>query len=82
MDDDAALVQILAANDELTLTVSAYKEQLGRRECNGGRERSKSEEEVMSKNSGEPHFIQLFSSSVAPVENTLTLCLFVRSTCN
>ncbi|XP_018538023.1 ADP-ribosylation factor-binding protein GGA2 [Lates calcarifer] len=51
MDDDAALVQILAANDELTLTVSAYKEQLGRRECNGGRERSKSEEEVMSKNS-------------------------------
>uniref|UniRef100_A0A3B4WYZ2 ADP-ribosylation factor-binding protein GGA3-like n=1 Tax=Seriola lalandi dorsalis TaxID=1841481 RepID=A0A3B4WYZ2_SERLL len=41
MDDDAALVQILAANDELTLTVNAYKDQVGRRECNGRTERSK-----------------------------------------
>lgn len=49
MDDDAALAQILAANDELTLVVNAYKEQVGKRECNGGRERSKSEEETGSK---------------------------------
>ncbi|XP_076583912.1 ADP-ribosylation factor-binding protein GGA1-like isoform X2 [Chaetodon auriga] len=46
MDDDAALAQILAANDELTLVVNAYKERVERRECNGGRERSRSEEEV------------------------------------
>uniref|UniRef100_A0A8C4ICM9 Uncharacterized protein n=1 Tax=Dicentrarchus labrax TaxID=13489 RepID=A0A8C4ICM9_DICLA len=41
MDDDAALAQVLAANDELTLVVSAYKDRVGKRECNGGRERSK-----------------------------------------
>ncbi|XP_023262761.1 ADP-ribosylation factor-binding protein GGA3-like, partial [Seriola lalandi dorsalis] len=51
MDDDAALVQILAANDELTLTVNAYKDQVGRRECNGRTERSKSDGEVTDKNS-------------------------------
>ncbi|XP_076583911.1 ADP-ribosylation factor-binding protein GGA1-like isoform X1 [Chaetodon auriga] len=50
MDDDAALAQILAANDELTLVVNAYKERVERRECNGGRERSRSEEEVEGKN--------------------------------
>ncbi|XP_044043974.1 ADP-ribosylation factor-binding protein GGA1-like [Siniperca chuatsi] len=50
MDDDAGLAQILAANDELTLVVNAYKEKVGRRECNGGRERSKSEEEMEGKN--------------------------------
>lgn len=49
-DDDAALAQILAANDELTLVVSAYKERAGKRECNGGRERSRSEEEMEAKN--------------------------------
>ncbi|XP_059189530.1 ADP-ribosylation factor-binding protein GGA2-like [Centropristis striata] len=49
MDDDAALAQILAANDELTLVVSAYKDQAGKRECNGGRERIRSEEEMESK---------------------------------
>ncbi|XP_051242577.1 ADP-ribosylation factor-binding protein GGA3 [Dicentrarchus labrax] len=50
MDDDAALAQVLAANDELTLVVSAYKDRVGKRECNGGRERSKSEEEMEGKN--------------------------------
>lgn len=34
MDDDEALTQILAANDELTLVLSAYKDQLLRRERN------------------------------------------------
>uniref|UniRef100_A0A674PHT6 ADP-ribosylation factor-binding protein GGA3-like n=1 Tax=Takifugu rubripes TaxID=31033 RepID=A0A674PHT6_TAKRU len=37
MDDDLALNQILEANDELTLVVNAFKEQVGR---NAGRERS------------------------------------------
>ncbi|XP_037106386.1 ADP-ribosylation factor-binding protein GGA2-like isoform X1 [Syngnathus acus] len=41
VDDDEALAQILAANDELTLVVNAYKERTGRRECN-----RKSEEAV------------------------------------
>ncbi|XP_070836981.1 ADP-ribosylation factor-binding protein GGA1-like [Chaetodon trifascialis] len=50
MDDDAALAQILAANDELTLVVNAYKERVERRECDGGRERSRSEEEEEGKN--------------------------------
>ncbi|XP_071360358.1 ADP-ribosylation factor-binding protein GGA2-like [Trachinotus anak] len=50
-DDDAALAQILAANDELTLAVNAYKDQVGRRECNGGTERSTGEEKVTDKNS-------------------------------
>uniref|UniRef100_A0A8C9WZP9 ADP-ribosylation factor-binding protein GGA2-like n=1 Tax=Sander lucioperca TaxID=283035 RepID=A0A8C9WZP9_SANLU len=53
MDDDVALTQILAANDELTLVVNAYKDRVGKRECNGGRERSRSEE---NKNNGRPHF--------------------------
>uniref|UniRef100_A0A667WTA7 Golgi-associated, gamma adaptin ear containing, ARF binding protein 2 n=1 Tax=Myripristis murdjan TaxID=586833 RepID=A0A667WTA7_9TELE len=34
MDDDSALAQILAANDELTLVVNAYKDKMGRRESN------------------------------------------------
>lgn len=59
MDDDAALAQILAANDELTLVVNAYKDCIGRGECNRGRSRSKSEE-VTRKNSGRPLFIHLF----------------------
>ncbi|XP_061685525.1 ADP-ribosylation factor-binding protein GGA3-like isoform X2 [Syngnathoides biaculeatus] len=46
VDDDEALTQILAANDDLTLVVNAYKERNGRRECNG---RSKSEEAVTGK---------------------------------
>nr|XP_046228005.1 ADP-ribosylation factor-binding protein GGA3-like isoform X2 [Scatophagus argus] len=50
MDDDAALAKILEANDDLALVVNTYKERVGRRECNGGRERSGSEEEVESKN--------------------------------
>ncbi|XP_034543810.1 ADP-ribosylation factor-binding protein GGA2-like [Notolabrus celidotus] len=50
-DDDAALAEILKANDELTLVVNTYKEQVGKKECNGsGRERSRSEEEAEGKN--------------------------------
>lgn len=52
MDDDAALTQILAANDGLTLILNAYKERVGRRECKGRRERSRSEEEMEGKNNG------------------------------
>uniref|UniRef100_A0AAQ6AP53 VHS domain-containing protein n=1 Tax=Amphiprion ocellaris TaxID=80972 RepID=A0AAQ6AP53_AMPOC len=51
MEDDAALAQILAANDELTLVVNAYKDQVGRGECNGERTRRKNEE-MTSKHSG------------------------------
>ncbi|CAN9510585.1 unnamed protein product [Ophioblennius macclurei] len=36
VDDDDALAQILAANDELTFTLNAYKERVGRGEQNGG----------------------------------------------
>ncbi|KAF3687921.1 ADP-ribosylation factor-binding protein [Channa argus] len=46
VDDDAALAQILAANDELTLVLNAFKDQVGRGKCNGRREGSGSEEEV------------------------------------
>lgn len=67
MDDDAALAQILAANDELTLAVNAYKEKVGSKECNGGRERSRSEEEMEGITKGWPFF--------CAVENTLILCL-------
>uniref|UniRef100_A0A3B5MAT3 Golgi-associated, gamma adaptin ear containing, ARF binding protein 2 n=1 Tax=Xiphophorus couchianus TaxID=32473 RepID=A0A3B5MAT3_9TELE len=49
-DDDAALAQILAANDELTLAVNAYKDVMAKGTCNLGRSRSKSEE-VTSKSS-------------------------------
>ncbi|XP_029950306.1 ADP-ribosylation factor-binding protein GGA3-like [Salarias fasciatus] len=44
VDDDGALAQILAANDELTLAVNAYKERVGRGEQNGGGARSRGEE--------------------------------------
>ncbi|XP_029982741.1 ADP-ribosylation factor-binding protein GGA2-like isoform X2 [Sphaeramia orbicularis] len=46
MEDDAALAHILAANDELTVVINAYKDQVGRKECNGGTGRSTSKEEV------------------------------------
>ncbi|KAM3864617.1 ADP-ribosylation factor-binding protein GGA2-like [Diretmus argenteus] len=49
MDDDSALAQILAANDELTLVVNAYKDRLGSKECNGGRGGGR-HEEMESKN--------------------------------
>lgn len=49
MDDDSALTQILEANDNLTLVVNAFKEQVGR---NAGRERRQSEEETAVKNDG------------------------------
>uniref|UniRef100_A0A672YG32 ADP-ribosylation factor-binding protein GGA2-like n=1 Tax=Sphaeramia orbicularis TaxID=375764 RepID=A0A672YG32_9TELE len=45
MEDDAALAHILAANDELTVVINAYKDQVGRKECNGGTGRSTSKEE-------------------------------------
>lgn len=51
VDDDEALTQILAANDELTLAVNAYKERTGGRECN---RRSESEEAATPKNKSEP----------------------------
>ncbi|XP_068176742.1 ADP-ribosylation factor-binding protein GGA1-like [Antennarius striatus] len=44
MDDDAALARVLAVNDELTLTVNAYKDRVGRRE------RSRSGEKMEDKN--------------------------------
>ncbi|XP_028270980.1 ADP-ribosylation factor-binding protein GGA1-like isoform X2 [Parambassis ranga] len=46
MDDDAALAQILAANDGLTLVVNAYKEQTGAGQCGRGRAKSTSDEET------------------------------------
>lgn len=49
MDDDSALTQILEANDELTLAVNIFKEQLGR---SSGRDRSRSEEETDVKSNG------------------------------
>lgn len=45
-DDDEALTQILAANDELTLVLNAYKEQLLRRGGHPGAEGSSSQEEA------------------------------------
>uniref|UniRef100_A0A669B1Q3 ADP-ribosylation factor-binding protein GGA3 n=1 Tax=Oreochromis niloticus TaxID=8128 RepID=A0A669B1Q3_ORENI len=54
MDDDAALAQILAANDDLTLVVNAYKFRVVGAECNGERARSKSEE-VTSKTAPTSH---------------------------
>ena len=55
-DDDAALTQILAANDELSLVVTAYKELVGRTERNGGRARSKSEERTEANKNGTDGF--------------------------
>uniref|UniRef100_A0A7N6A096 Golgi associated, gamma adaptin ear containing, ARF binding protein 2 n=1 Tax=Anabas testudineus TaxID=64144 RepID=A0A7N6A096_ANATE len=62
VEDDAALAQILSANDELTLVVNAYKDQVRRRESNGGRERSKSEEEVPAQNKELKHIKSLIIS--------------------
>ncbi|XP_068582707.1 ADP-ribosylation factor-binding protein GGA1-like isoform X1 [Cebidichthys violaceus] len=59
-DDDAALAQILAANDELTLVVNSYKDRVGKRECNGGRGRSRSEEEVEGKTPKSPREIKSY----------------------
>ncbi|XP_060910671.1 ADP-ribosylation factor-binding protein GGA3-like isoform X1 [Labrus mixtus] len=50
INDDAALAQILAANDDLTLVVNAYKKQVERKELTCGRERSQSEEDEGAKN--------------------------------
>lgn len=57
MEDDAALAQILAANDDLTLVVNAYKFRVVGAECNGERARSKSEE--VTSNTGRLHFVHL-----------------------
>lgn len=65
MDDDAALTQILEANDELTLVLKAYKERVGRRESNGGRERIQSEDEMDAKSKGGSFFLlAVFVSSL------------------
>lgn len=58
MDDDAALAQILAANDGLTLVVNAYKEQTGAGQCGRGRAKSTSEEETRKK-TGTGHVVHL-----------------------
>ncbi|XP_056136349.1 ADP-ribosylation factor-binding protein GGA3-like [Lampris incognitus] len=51
IDDDSALAQILAANDELTLVVTAYKDTLARRQNNrGGKEGSRTEKVEGCKN--------------------------------
>lgn len=75
MDDDAALAQILAANDELTLAVNAYKEKVGSKECNGGRERSRSEEEMEGITKGWPFF-----SASSPCREHLNL-VFASAVC-
>lgn len=46
VDDDEALTQILAANDELTLVLNAYKEQVLRRERDSGAEGSSGGEQT------------------------------------
>lgn len=61
MDDDEALTQILAANDELTLTVNAYKDLVGRGSVNGRRVRNKSEEDSSRSICGS-HIVKLFFS--------------------
>uniref|UniRef100_A0A8C6L0F0 Golgi associated, gamma adaptin ear containing, ARF binding protein 2 n=1 Tax=Nothobranchius furzeri TaxID=105023 RepID=A0A8C6L0F0_NOTFU len=55
MDDDAALAQILAANDELTLVLNAYKDLMAGGKCNRGRTRSKSEEVTNKSTCSPPH---------------------------
>lgn len=52
MDDDTALTQILAANDELTLVLNTYKKQVGKKERNGGREKSQSEDRIEDEKNG------------------------------
>lgn len=52
MEDDTALTQILAANDELTLVLNTYKKQVGKKECNGEREKSQSEDKIEDKKNG------------------------------
>uniref|UniRef100_A0A8C4IBU3 ADP-ribosylation factor-binding protein GGA1 n=1 Tax=Dicentrarchus labrax TaxID=13489 RepID=A0A8C4IBU3_DICLA len=79
MDDDAALAQVLAANDELTLVVSAYKDRVGKRECNGGRERSKSEEEMEGKNKGRPGFFFFFTPCGEHLDLVFDSSLFFES---
>uniref|UniRef100_A0A7N8XZH2 ADP-ribosylation factor-binding protein GGA3-like n=1 Tax=Mastacembelus armatus TaxID=205130 RepID=A0A7N8XZH2_9TELE len=79
MDDDVALAQILAANDELTVAVNAYKEQVGRMQCNGRRERSRSEEDALGKNNGRPHFGHFFFSLFVYQILTFALALICSS---
>uniref|UniRef100_A0A8C2WLA2 Uncharacterized protein n=1 Tax=Cyclopterus lumpus TaxID=8103 RepID=A0A8C2WLA2_CYCLU len=52
-DDDVALAQILAANDELTLTVNVYRDRVGKRERNGGRSEGGNE----GRSDGRPRFV-------------------------
>lgn len=60
VDDDAALTQILAANDELTLVLNAYKEQVLRRECNLGQKRNRSNEEMEATTPTSPRQIKSY----------------------
>lgn len=46
VDDDEALTQILAANDELTLVLNAYREQVSRRRRDSGAEGSSGGEQT------------------------------------
>uniref|UniRef100_A0A8C7Z2E5 ADP-ribosylation factor-binding protein GGA1 n=1 Tax=Oryzias sinensis TaxID=183150 RepID=A0A8C7Z2E5_9TELE len=79
MDDDEALTQILAANDELTLTVNAYKDLVGRGSVNGRRVRNKSEEDSSRSICGS-HIVQLFFSFCLFFEKYLratdTMCVY------
>uniref|UniRef100_A0A674N009 ADP-ribosylation factor-binding protein GGA3-like n=1 Tax=Takifugu rubripes TaxID=31033 RepID=A0A674N009_TAKRU len=74
MDDDLALNQILEANDELTLVVNAFKEQVGR---NAGRERSGSEEETEAKTNG-MQFELLYHCSCYFFKMISFICFFIR----
>lgn len=58
-DDNEALTRILAANDELTLVLSAFKEQLDRRRRHCGGERTQPPDPLSS---GSP----LFAASAGP----------------
>ncbi|XP_034043636.1 ADP-ribosylation factor-binding protein GGA1-like [Thalassophryne amazonica] len=49
MDDDSALAQILEANDELTLVLSAYKDRVEKPQCNGRGSKSEDDTEEKTK---------------------------------
>lgn len=78
MDDDEALTQILAANDELTLSVNAYKELLGRGSCNGRQVRNKSEEDS-SRSICRSHIITflVLKNSLISCPSLLSFCCFI-----
>lgn len=91
VDDDAALAQILTANDDLTLVITAYKEQAGGGEAHRRNGRSNSEEEVKSRLTNVLMFYSLLSYQkqvAAPVpvsfqllQGTERLRATISSTC-